>query len=135
MGGRYCRKWKNGRRPWGQIRKTIHIKKWPSVGAFKAVTGENGAVWYPLVKAGRLGGTEDANEFWEPVTNFIDGIYEFTGRMGYTFIWLGNYVVSFFDMVFALSPTSGIVERGQSNGIVHHYCYRGTRLHLAVVPL
>ena len=103
---------KMGAGPAGQIRKTIHLIRWPSVGAFKAVTGENGAVWYPFVKAGRLGGTDDANEFWEPVSNFIDGIYEFTGRMGYTLIWLGNYVVSFFNMVFALSPTSGIVERG-----------------------
>ena len=98
--------------PAGQERKTIHLKRWPSVGVFKAVTGENGAVWYPFVKAGRLNGTEEANEFWEPVTNFIDGIYEFTGRMVYTFIWLGSYVESFFNMVFALSPTSGMVERG-----------------------
>ena len=49
---------------------------------------------------------------FEPVKDVIDGIVVFTGRVYYTLWWSAGYLGSFFELVFALSPTSGIVERG-----------------------
>lgn len=99
--------------PAGLERETVHLKRWPTYGIFEAAYDDSdGTYWYSFVRAGRSGGTVDANKYWEPVSDFLDGTLELMGRTGYTFIWLGNYVVSFLELALALSPTSGIVERG-----------------------
>lgn len=49
---------------------------------------------------------------FEPINQFISGVVEFMGRIVFTGYWGGTFVVHFFDLVFAISPTSGLVERG-----------------------
>lgn len=49
---------------------------------------------------------------FEGINEFISGVFSVIQRTSLTFLWLGAYVKGFFELVFALSPTSGLVERG-----------------------
>ena len=98
-----------GAGPGGSYRKVIHLKRWPAYGAFKAAySSDTGAYWYPFVESSISSGSNA----YTPIADILDGVHQFTARTVYTFIWIGNYAGSFFDLVFALSPTSGIVAKG-----------------------
>ncbi len=49
---------------------------------------------------------------FDSVNEFISGTFSVIQRTSLTFLWLGSYVKGFFQLVFALAPTSGLVERG-----------------------
>ena len=92
----------------------VHLRYWP-LGLF----GTNGTlgtdsrwigfdIWY-------IWDNQDAQPYWagwEPITNFVEGVSTLSARVVYTFIWVGGYIESFFELVFTLSPTSGIVSKG-----------------------
>lgn len=101
-----------GAGPAGSTRATVNIQSWPTIGPFAAVRGENDAIWYPFVKRGIQGGTDAALEFLQPISNFFDGTLELCGRVVYTFVWTGDYIIGFFKLVWKVIPTSGLVERG-----------------------
>lgn len=49
---------------------------------------------------------------FDGINEFISGVFSVIQRTSLTFLWLGAYVKGFFQLVFAISPTSGLVERG-----------------------
>ena len=86
----------------------ITMNKWPVGGIFGAEPlGDGGYVTYRFSHFMAV----DWGMF-EPIKDVIDGIVVFTGRAYYTLWWGAGFLGSFFELVFALSPTSGIVERG-----------------------
>lgn len=98
--------------PMNATRATVNIQTWPTIGPFAAVRGANDAIWYPFVKTGIQGGTDEALEFLQPIADFFDSVVEVSGRVYYTGVWIGNYIVGFFKLVWKIIPTSGLVERG-----------------------
>lgn len=101
-----------GSAPANATRATVNIRSWVRSGPFAAVRSESGAIWYPFVKSGIQGGSDEALEFLQPISNFFDGVLEVCGRVVYTFVWLGDYVGGFFALVWKVLPFSGLVERG-----------------------
>lgn len=97
--------------PGGQVRKTVHITSWPRNGVFKAATGESGEIWYPFNRSAIVGGSSDALKYLEPLSDFYDGVVEVCGRTFYTFVWIGDYIGGFFNLVWKVLPFSGLVER------------------------
>ena len=102
-----------GAHPMGASYAEVHITSWAKSGVFKASYDEARDIyWYSFVRFGMQGGTNAAQEALAPITDVFDSIMELSGRAYYTFVWLGDYVVGFFELVWTLMPFSGLVERG-----------------------
>lgn len=96
--------------------KEIHLKRWVTEGWFSGdgIQGDT-TRWYVFNRWFNWDYPESSSAYWEgwkPINQFIEGIAEISGRVIYSFRWLGGYIESFFELVIAVTPTSGIVERG-----------------------